>query len=175
MVLQHINKILNHPATNKSSVKTGGYNYSTVFILGKRKCVFTWTCTCHLAAFNGNGQSYNDLPNEDNVRNSFLVTDPLFFIEAVGEDQVFTSPFGCCIQEVLLCCYPALSEESINARLSLAQHLETTLHILSTATDGTGRLSHSALMSNRQTQYGLTLKTPVERSSRATLALRESV
>uniref|UniRef100_A0A8C3A9L7 Zinc finger FYVE domain-containing protein 26 n=1 Tax=Cyclopterus lumpus TaxID=8103 RepID=A0A8C3A9L7_CYCLU len=64
--------------------------------------------------------------------------------EAVGEDQVSASPFGCCIQEVLLCCYPALSEESIAARLGLAQRLETTVHILSTATtDGTGRPSHS--------------------------------
>uniref|UniRef100_A0A8C3A898 Zinc finger FYVE domain-containing protein 26 n=1 Tax=Cyclopterus lumpus TaxID=8103 RepID=A0A8C3A898_CYCLU len=87
---------------------------------------------------------YNDLQNEGNVQHSFFVTDPLLFIEAVGEDQVSASPFGCCIQEVLLCCYPALSEESIAARLGLAQRLETTVHILSTATtDGTGRPSHS--------------------------------
>uniref|UniRef100_A0A3B4V2U8 Zinc finger FYVE domain-containing protein 26 n=1 Tax=Seriola dumerili TaxID=41447 RepID=A0A3B4V2U8_SERDU len=79
MVLQQINKILNHSATNKGSVKT-----------------------------------------------------------AVGEDQVSASPFGCCIQEVLLCCHPTLSEESIAARLSLAQRLEATLHTLSSAADGTG-------------------------------------
>uniref|UniRef100_A0A665W4M4 Zinc finger FYVE domain-containing protein 26 n=1 Tax=Echeneis naucrates TaxID=173247 RepID=A0A665W4M4_ECHNA len=78
MVLQTINKILNHSATNKGSVKT----------------------------------------------------------ETVGEEQVSASPFGCCIQEVLLCCHPTLSEESITARLGLAQRLETTLHTLSTATDG---------------------------------------
>ncbi|XP_051244231.1 zinc finger FYVE domain-containing protein 26 isoform X4 [Dicentrarchus labrax] len=87
MVLQQINKILNHSATNKGSVKT-----------------------------------------------------------AVGEDQVFASPFGCCIQEVLLCCYPILSEECIAARLSLAQRLETTLHILSTATDGTESSVGNALL-----------------------------
>ncbi|XP_044023406.1 zinc finger FYVE domain-containing protein 26 isoform X3 [Siniperca chuatsi] len=87
MVLQQINKILNHSATNKGSVKT-----------------------------------------------------------AAGDDQVFASPFGCCIQEVLLCCHPILSEESIAARLSLAQRLETTLHILSTATDGTEGSVGSALL-----------------------------
>ncbi|KAM9340967.1 zinc finger FYVE domain-containing protein 26 [Symphorus nematophorus] len=81
MVLQQINKILNHSGTNKGSVKT----------------------------------------------------------EAAGDDQVFASPFVCCIQEVLLCCHPTLSEECIAARLSLAQRLETTLHILSTATEGTSR------------------------------------
>lgn len=80
-----------------------------------------------------------NIKNEANVQNSLLVTDPLLFIEAVGEDQVFASPFGCCIQEVLLCCYPALSEECMAARLSLGQRLETTLHTLSAATDGTGR------------------------------------
>ncbi|XP_026194977.1 zinc finger FYVE domain-containing protein 26 isoform X2 [Anabas testudineus] len=78
MVLQQINKILNHSATNKGPVKT----------------------------------------------------------ETVGEDQAFAPPFGCCIQDVLLCCHPILSEEYISARLSLAQRLETTLHILSTAIDG---------------------------------------
>nr|XP_040055611.1 zinc finger FYVE domain-containing protein 26 isoform X1 [Gasterosteus aculeatus aculeatus] len=61
--------------------------------------------------------------------------------EAVGDDQApispFQQPFGCCIQEVLLCCYPTLSEESIAARLGLCQRLEATLHVLSTATDAT--------------------------------------
>lgn len=71
-----------------------------------------------------------------------FVTDPFLFTEAVGEDQAFASPFGCCIQEVLLCCHQSLSEECIAARLSLAQRLETTLHILTTATDGTGRHSN---------------------------------
>ncbi|KAK2826639.1 hypothetical protein Q5P01_020853 [Channa striata] len=56
--------------------------------------------------------------------------------DAVGEDQVFASPFGCCIREVLLSCHPILTEECIASRLSLVQRLETTLHILSTATDG---------------------------------------
>ncbi|KAM6969170.1 zinc finger FYVE domain-containing protein 26 [Tautogolabrus adspersus] len=88
MVLQQINKILNHSATNKTSVKT----------------------------------------------------------DAVGEDQVFASPFGCCIQDVLLCCLPALSEECIAARLGLAQRLETTLNILSTATDGAEGRVGSALL-----------------------------
>lgn len=57
----------------------------------------------------------------------------------MGEDPAFAGPFGCCIQEVLLCCHPVLREECIAARLSLVQRLESVLHILSTATDGTGR------------------------------------
>ncbi|KAK7904153.1 hypothetical protein WMY93_016760 [Mugilogobius chulae] len=75
MVLQQINKILNHSSSNKSSTKP-------------------------------------DSPVE----------------------EVLSSPFGCCVQEVMLCCYPTLSEESISSRLTLAQKLETTLQILSTAT-----------------------------------------
>lgn len=49
-------------------------------------------------------------------------------------EDVFLSPFGCCVQDVLLCCHPTLREESISSRLTLAQRLENTLHILSTAT-----------------------------------------
>ncbi|MED6236556.1 hypothetical protein ATANTOWER_010927, partial [Ataeniobius toweri] len=79
MVLQQINKILNHSATLKASVKT----------------------------------------------------------DAVGDDQPFSFPFGCCIQEVLLSCHPTLSEESIAARLNLTQRLENPLQILSSATDDT--------------------------------------
>ncbi|KAJ8341067.1 hypothetical protein SKAU_G00333580 [Synaphobranchus kaupii] len=44
-------------------------------------------------------------------------------------------PFGCSVQEVLLCCQPMLSEEGMSARLGLAQRLELTLHTLGTATD----------------------------------------
>lgn len=65
---------------------------------------------------------------------------PPLSIESAGEDQAFASPFGCCIQEVLLCCHPVLSEECVAARLGLVQRLEAALHVLSTATDGTGRL-----------------------------------
>ncbi|KAM9842856.1 zinc finger FYVE domain-containing protein 26 [Aulostomus maculatus] len=75
--------------------------------------------------------------------------------EAVGEDQVFTSPFGCCIQEVLLCCHPTLSEECIASRLSLAQRLENTLYILSTATDGIEGGMGSALLALLVEQAGL--------------------
>uniref|UniRef100_A0A8C5G0J9 Zinc finger FYVE domain-containing protein 26 n=1 Tax=Gouania willdenowi TaxID=441366 RepID=A0A8C5G0J9_GOUWI len=50
-------------------------------------------------------------------------------------DPVFASPFGCCIQDVLLCCHPTLTEECIAAHLRLTQRLETTLHLLSTAND----------------------------------------
>ncbi|KAM3595590.1 uncharacterized protein V6R79_025751 [Siganus canaliculatus] len=66
--------------------------------------------------------------------------------ENVGEDQVFASPFGCCIQELLLCCHPSLTEECISARLSLVQRLESTLHSLSTATVGTEGALGSALL-----------------------------
>ncbi|CAL9686821.1 unnamed protein product [Knipowitschia caucasica] len=75
MVLQQINKILNHSSSNKCSTKT-------------------------------------DSP----------------------ADEALSGPFGCCVQEVLLCCYPTLCEEAMSSRLTLAQKLETTLHILSTAT-----------------------------------------
>ncbi|KAI9537731.1 hypothetical protein NQZ68_022393 [Dissostichus eleginoides] len=95
-VLHQINKILNHPATNKSSGKSD-----------------------------------------------------------VGEDPVFSGPFGCSTQEVLLSCYPALSEECIAARLALTQRLETTLNILSTATEGTEGIVGSALLAQLVEQAGL--------------------
>uniref|UniRef100_A0A1A7X669 Zinc finger FYVE domain-containing protein 26 n=1 Tax=Iconisemion striatum TaxID=60296 RepID=A0A1A7X669_9TELE len=66
--------------------------------------------------------------------------------DVAGEDQVFSSPFGCCIQEVLLCCFPTLSEDFISARLSLTQRLESTLHNLSTATDAAEGSAGSALL-----------------------------
>ncbi|XP_023142394.2 zinc finger FYVE domain-containing protein 26 isoform X3 [Amphiprion ocellaris] len=66
--------------------------------------------------------------------------------EAGGDDQVSSSPFGCSIQEVLLCCHPTLTEECISARLGLAQRLESTLHNLSTATDGTDGSVGSSLL-----------------------------
>ncbi|KAM9355627.1 LOW QUALITY PROTEIN: zinc finger FYVE domain-containing protein 26 [Pholidichthys leucotaenia] len=88
MVLQQINKILNHPSANKGSVKS----------------------------------------------------------EAVGEDQVFASPFGCSIQEVLLCCHPTLSEDLISAQLGLVQRLENILHNLNSAIDGAEGTVGSALL-----------------------------
>lgn len=100
------------------------------------KNLFGWSDDGHSQS-HFTDQRFN-MENEQNMHNSFSVTDPLFFIETVGEDQAFASPFGCCIQEVLLCCHPLLSEECIATRLSLAQCLETTLNILSTATDNTG-------------------------------------
>lgn len=81
----------------------------------------------------------------DFTLNRFCPADLLSLTDAVGEDQAFASPFGCCIQEVLLCCHPSLSEECVDARLGLVQRLETTCHILSTATDGTGQHSNERL------------------------------
>ncbi|KAK5886858.1 hypothetical protein CesoFtcFv8_017850 [Champsocephalus esox] len=95
-VLHQINKILNHPATNKSSGKSD-----------------------------------------------------------VAEDPVFSGPFGCSTHEVLLSCYPVLSEECIAARLALTQRLETTLNILSTATEGTEGIVGSALLAQLVEQAGL--------------------
>lgn len=57
--------------------------------------------------------------------------------EGSGEDQVVLGPFGCSIQEVLLCCHPVLTEEGISARLGLVQRLELTLTALATATNTT--------------------------------------
>ncbi|KAM4724156.1 zinc finger FYVE domain-containing protein 26 isoform 2-T3 [Anableps anableps] len=75
-------------------------------------------------------QQISKILNHSATHKSSVKTD------AVGEDLVFSSPFGSCIQEVLLCCHPTLSEESIAARLSLTQRLENPLHILSSATEG---------------------------------------
>ncbi|KAM9707292.1 zinc finger FYVE domain-containing protein 26 [Menidia menidia] len=75
--------------------------------------------------------------------------------EAIGEDQLFSNPFGGCIQEVLLCCHPTLSEESIAARLSLTQRLENTLHILSTAVDGTEDTVGSSILAQLVEQASL--------------------
>lgn len=61
-------------------------------------------------------------------------------------EEVFSSPFGCCIQEVLLCCRPTLSEESISSQLTVAQRLESTLHILSTATKNAEGTTGSPLL-----------------------------
>ncbi|XP_072314504.1 zinc finger FYVE domain-containing protein 26 [Eucyclogobius newberryi] len=61
-------------------------------------------------------------------------------------DEAFSSPFGCCVQEVLLCSYPTLTEESISSRLTLAQKLETTLQILSTATKSAEGTAGSPLL-----------------------------
>ncbi|KAJ7988765.1 hypothetical protein DPEC_G00312610 [Dallia pectoralis] len=76
--------------------------------------------------------------------------------EASAEDRAASSPFGCCIQEVLLSCHPVLSEEDIAARLSLAQRLDTTLQTLATATDTTVDLhSGGALLAALVEQAGL--------------------
>ncbi|XP_017271896.1 zinc finger FYVE domain-containing protein 26 isoform X2 [Kryptolebias marmoratus] len=85
-------------------------------------------------------QQISKILNHSATHKSSVKTD------AVGEDQVFGSPFGCCIQEVLLSCHPTLSEEGIAARLSLTQRLESTLHSLSIATDGAEGSAGSALL-----------------------------
>lgn len=90
----------------------------------------------------------NQLPVKVYMELLIFMCHQLLLIESVGEEQTFASPFDCCIQEVLLCCHPVLSEESIAAQLSLVQSLETTIHILSTAIDGTGR--HSGFKHFRQ-------------------------
>lgn len=82
------------------------------------------------------------------LKADLFIIGPLLLTEMVGEDQAFSSPFGCCTQDVLLCCHPILSEEHIAARLSLVQRLETTLHNLSTATDGAGQQSNQGLFSD---------------------------
>uniref|UniRef100_A0A8B9HD90 Zinc finger FYVE domain-containing protein 26 n=1 Tax=Astyanax mexicanus TaxID=7994 RepID=A0A8B9HD90_ASTMX len=55
-----------------------------------------------------------------------------------GDDGMVLAPFGCSAQEVLLCCYPSLTEESIAARLTLTQRLEVTLLTLTSATETAG-------------------------------------
>ncbi|XP_061156343.1 zinc finger FYVE domain-containing protein 26 isoform X1 [Syngnathus typhle] len=75
---------------------------------------------------------------------------------AVGEEQVLSSPFGCSIQEVLLCCHPTLSEECISARLALMQRLASTLHVLSSAANVSegASASSSSLMALLSEQAG---------------------
>ncbi|XP_056151758.1 zinc finger FYVE domain-containing protein 26 [Lampris incognitus] len=75
--------------------------------------------------------------------------------EGAGEDHVVSSPFGCCIQEVLQCCHPTLSEESLAACLSLTQCLEHVLHTLSTATQSTEGCTGSVLLAALVEQAGL--------------------
>ncbi|XP_061700872.1 zinc finger FYVE domain-containing protein 26 [Syngnathoides biaculeatus] len=77
---------------------------------------------------------------------------------STGEEQVLARPFGCCIQEVLLCCHPTLSEECISARLALMQRLESTLHVLSSATSSVAEgvaASSSSLAALLSEQAGL--------------------
>ncbi|XP_023807372.1 zinc finger FYVE domain-containing protein 26 isoform X1 [Oryzias latipes] len=75
--------------------------------------------------------------------------------EAAGEDAAFSSPFGCCVQEVLQCCHPTLSEESISARLSLTQRLESIVQVLSAATDAAEGNVGGALLALLVEQAGL--------------------
>ncbi|XP_024130107.1 zinc finger FYVE domain-containing protein 26 isoform X3 [Oryzias melastigma] len=72
-----------------------------------------------------------------------------------GDDAAFSSPFGCCIQEVLLCCHPTLGEENISARLSLTQRLESIVQVLSTAADAAGGSVGGALLALLVEQAGL--------------------
>lgn len=81
-----------------------------------------------------------NVPNKQNFFSFVVTIYLLLFTDAAGEDQAFSSPFGCCIQEVLLCCHPTLSEEAIAARLSLTQRLENPVRILSSAADVIGLL-----------------------------------
>ncbi|XP_077586758.1 zinc finger FYVE domain-containing protein 26 [Stigmatopora nigra] len=65
------------------------------------------------------------------TKNSVKMTE-----SAAKEEQAPAAtarPFGCCIQEVLLCCHPTLSEECIAARLALTQRLDSSLRQLSSA------------------------------------------
>ncbi|XP_051507535.1 zinc finger FYVE domain-containing protein 26-like isoform X2 [Myxocyprinus asiaticus] len=55
--------------------------------------------------------------------------------ECNGEENFIFSPFGCSTQEVLLCCHPTLTEESIASHLNLYQRLEVTLQTLTSATN----------------------------------------
>ncbi|XP_030626827.1 zinc finger FYVE domain-containing protein 26 [Chanos chanos] len=76
--------------------------------------------------------------------------------ETAGEDHVVSRPFGCSVQEVLLCCHPTLTEEGIAVRLSLTQRLEVTLQTLTSATESVGKnRSGGALLAALLEQAGL--------------------
>ncbi|XP_051504260.1 zinc finger FYVE domain-containing protein 26 isoform X2 [Myxocyprinus asiaticus] len=73
-----------------------------------------------------------------------------------GEENVVFSPFGCSAQEVLLCCHPILTEESIASRLNLYQRLEVTLQTLTSATNiSVDGLTGSSLLTALVEQAGL--------------------
>ncbi|RVE57573.1 hypothetical protein OJAV_G00217500 [Oryzias javanicus] len=73
-----------------------------------------------------------------------------------GEDAAASAgPFGCCIQEVLLCCHPTLSEEIISARLGLTQRLESIVQVLSAAAHAAGAGVGGALLALLVEQAGL--------------------
>ncbi|XP_061825020.1 zinc finger FYVE domain-containing protein 26 isoform X2 [Nerophis lumbriciformis] len=85
----------------------------------------------NIGGFPGILQQISKILNHSTTNNSTVKTS-----EDAAEEPAFASPFGCCIQEVLLCCHPALSEECIAARLGLNRHLENTLQALSSSSDG---------------------------------------
>jgi hypothetical protein len=66
------------------------------------------------------------------------VTHVIGAAESSGEEPVGSSPFGCCIQEVLLSCQPTLTQEGLVSRLGLAQRLEQTVLTLTAATHNPG-------------------------------------
>ncbi|XP_066536111.1 zinc finger FYVE domain-containing protein 26 [Hoplias malabaricus] len=73
-----------------------------------------------------------------------------------GEEGAVLTPFGCSAQEVLLCCFPSLMEETIAARLSLIQRLEVTLQTLRSATEMSGESqSCSCVLASLLEQAGL--------------------
>ncbi|KAK0146992.1 Zinc finger FYVE domain-containing protein 26 [Merluccius polli] len=75
--------------------------------------------------------------------------------ESVGEEGQGSSPFGCCIQEVLLSCLPTLTQEGMAGRLGQAQRLEQTVLTLNAATQNTEGLTGSALLAALLEQAGL--------------------
>uniref|UniRef100_A0A8C4ZJA5 Zinc finger FYVE domain-containing protein 26 n=1 Tax=Gadus morhua TaxID=8049 RepID=A0A8C4ZJA5_GADMO len=75
--------------------------------------------------------------------------------ESSGEEPVGSSPFGCCIQEVLLSCQPTLTQEGLVSRLGLAQRLEQTVLTLTAATHNPDGLTGSALLAALMEQAGL--------------------
>ncbi|XP_056445850.1 zinc finger FYVE domain-containing protein 26 isoform X2 [Gadus chalcogrammus] len=75
--------------------------------------------------------------------------------ESSGEEPVDSSPFGCCIQEVLLSCQPTLTQEGLVSRLGLTQRLEQTVLTLTAATHNPDGLTGSALLAALMEQAGL--------------------
>ncbi|XP_015206656.2 zinc finger FYVE domain-containing protein 26 isoform X1 [Lepisosteus oculatus] len=74
-----------------------------------------------------------------------------------GSEEKTWSPFSCSAVEVLLSCYPCLTEEGITAQLLTTQRFEQVVHTLAGAADVTGEMRGTGLLGALVEQASLRL------------------
>ncbi|MBN3313649.1 ZFY26 protein, partial [Atractosteus spatula] len=74
-----------------------------------------------------------------------------------GSEEKTWSPFSCSAVEVLLSCYPCLTEEGITAQLLITHRLEQVVHTLASAADATGEMRGTGLLGALVEQASLRL------------------